>query len=499
MKLPLFLRSVFIILAFFCTQMPATQIQAQEVQVAFDAESDSSTDARIYSINRDLRNQLGLFLEYPGFEQATLFRLAPGRYSLEISSTEDGRTSRITSSLDSTQLAALRADIRSRVTVEQPTALVDQSGRAHFLWTTAGMAFLYYGPAFAVNVGGNESASTGSYLLGGGLGFLLPYVITANSRMTDGMAAGARVGATLGIAHTALAFGVADAFDNDEDLSTFLGVSSIVSAAELTAGTLLAGKYNVEAGRANLIGVGGVFGTSLGIVASVMVLGENTFDGGSPAILTGAGLVGSLGGMYYANEVALRTNYTTGDAKAVMMGGLTGGLVSLALVSQLAGVEVGDVGSRLLVGMQAAGIFGGCYAAHKWLGRRNFTDGDGNLVILGTTVGGLIGVGISAMIGDEPGTEFLLPPAIVAAAGFTLMMATLGKGTEDRGMLGTDDYQRYGDAGIIDQQRNSTLLQRMEFSFNPLALGMAAANIDVNQNAYQRANSLSIAGMSVKL
>jgi hypothetical protein len=96
------------------------------------------------------------------------------------------------------------------------------------------------------------------------------------------------------------------------------------------------------------------------------------------------------------------------------------------------------------------------------------------------------------------GPEKILLPAVGAAAGFILMMNTLGEGTEDRSLLGTDNYERYGDAGLVDKQRKSTLMSRMEFNFNPLAFGMAAANIDLQHNA-SRVNALPLAGMTVRL
>ncbi|HET6512900.1 MAG TPA: hypothetical protein VFH43_11950 [Candidatus Kapabacteria bacterium] len=496
MNLSSFPRFLLLLLAMLCGQASYTSVRAQEVQVAFDAASDSATDARIFTITRELRNELDLFPEHPNFEQAMLYRQAPGRYSLEISVLEDGRTTRVTSILDSAQLDALRSDIRSRVGVQKPASLIDQSGRSHFLWTTATAAFFYYGPAFAANVGGDVSGVAGSYLLGGGLGFFLPYLITENSRMTDGMAAGARVGAILGIVHTALIFGVTGAFDDDRDGLTFYGVSALASAAELAAGAVLANKYDVGAGRANLIGVGGVFGTTLGVEAAIILLGGDVLENESPAALTGAGLIGSIGGMYWANEVAKRTNYTTGDAKAVMMGGITGSLVSSAILLQIVDEDPGDVGTRLMFGVLAGGTLGGAYAAHKMLGRRNFSDGDGNLVILGTGVGFLVGSGFATM--SSGGPETVLLPAVGAAAGFALMMNTLGEGTEDRSLLGTDNYERYGDAGLVDKQRKSTLMSRMEFNFNPLAFGMAAANIDLQHNA-SRVNALPLAGMTVRL
>lgn len=461
--------------------------RAQEVQVAFDVTSDTSQSGRIFTIYRDLRDEIALFPDKAGFESARLFKQASGSYTLEISVIEAGKTVRRSSTLDSLEVAKLRADVIERVGHAKPSALVDQSGRSHFLWTTALASFLYYGPAIAANFGEDAGASATAYLVGGGVGFFVPYLLTMNSKMSDGMAAGARVGAVLGIVHSSLAFGAVVNFDDDLEYSTFAGVTSLASIAEMGLGVALADKYDIPAGRMNLIGVGGVFGTGIGFESSLMV----AWDGITPAFVTGMGLAGSLSGMYLANEVAAKTKYTTGDAKAMMMGGLTGNFLATALV-----VEAGpntELTARLTGGVLAGSTLVACYATHYWLGSRDLTDAQGNLVILGTLGGGLIGLGLSAT--QEDFDSGALITALGSTAGFSIMMATLGHGTEDKGAIETREEQNYG---TIESSHRS-LLDRVDVSLNPLALGMAAMKSDLPRGTSLKPPTVAIASVTLTM
>jgi hypothetical protein len=471
--LRLFIASVFTVLCF------VSSTKAQDIQVPFDTMNDSA-DARIITLTRDLRDQLDLFPEYPGFAQANLFRRSPGHYSLEITLIDSGRTSRTTTPLDAGQVAVLRSDIRSRLDREKPTMMLDQEGRSNFLWTTAGLSFLYYGPAVAVNVATKTKSPAGiatAYAVTGGVGFFVPFLLTQNSRMTEGMASAARTGGTMGIIHTGLAYGALDLFENT-NVEEFLAVSSFVSIAELTTGVLLANKYDIGEGHADLIGVGGAFGLELGVLSSLLV---SSFDHLDPATITGAGLAGSLGGMYLANETALATEYTAGDSKALATGGQLGQVLTLAVIEQMGG-DFSELHARMIVGSLAGSLLASCYGTHHWIGRRNFTKQEGNLIELGTTAGALVASGIEYYL-DRNGEPSILAPALGAGLTFAILMESLGKHTSDKKM----------------GERSGGSSRPVEFMINPVAIGMAAAKMEMTQHSIDRVVTLPIAGLSVGL
>lgn len=424
----------------------AMPLYAQEIQVAFDGDDRSEESGKILIIDRELRDQLSIFPEYPGFEQARLFRASERHYTLEVTYDDAGKTARKISPIDSAQASELRANIRNRIISERPSALLDQSGRNHLLWTTSVVSFYYYGTVLSVFTerGDNVILST-THLLTGGIGFFLPYLLTTNATVTSGMAAGARVGSILGIVHGLTATQIVADSPDDKVVAAIGGVLSL---AELGAGMILAKKYDVPEGRVNLIGVGGVFGTLLGVEAATLITGE--FGRTNAAI----GLIGSVATMYGANELALHTNYTTGDAKAMMMGGLIGSYLASALTSTIRTPD-----SRAGVALLMGGNILGCALAHTWLGQRDLTDADGNYAVLGGIGGSLLGMAVTSRIDDDDFQTAVTISALGSLAGYALVMATArGDREKDKSFKEESDTER------------SSWLGRLELSADPISI-----------------------------
>lgn len=460
-----------------CLLVPQ-QGKAQGVMVSFDSHDDQR--GMIFLIDKELRDELGLFSEYAGFEQARLFRVSDAEYRLEVQVSLDGVTQKLSQIMDPSQVVILRSRISNMVMSER--ALHDQyeSGRTHFIWTTALAAIGYYAPAISLVVDAEEAdAAAASYLLAAGAGFFLPYFLTQSSYMTDGMAAGARVGAVLGIVHTGQLFGSFDFLDraSDDEMRMFLGISSLVSLAEMGAGVAAAKEFNIPEGRMNLIGVGGLLGTFGGNLWGNVILGNDL----SPSQTGLFSIAGSIAGMYTANQLALNTHYTTGDAKALMMAGVAGAALA-AGVLEMSELEPGE---KLFSGVLAGAGFLSCLAAHRWLQPKDLRDAQGNYLVIGTTAGAILGTLVSRASAESRWEPELLSAGIGAAVGFITIASTTTPGVKSnsRGVDGPDDSHG-----------------SLNFNFNPggAALALLGNDLGIGDAKHGRSNVM-IASLSVNL
>ena len=448
--------AVILTLSFLLPQ----QGKAQGIMVSFDSHDDQR--GTIFFIDRELRDELGVFSEYAGFERAQLFRVSDAEYRLDVEVSTGGVKQKLSRSIDPSQVAILRSQISDVLVKERLLYDLSGSGRTHFIWTTALASVGYYGPAVAFFVDAEETdAAAGSYLLAAGAGFFLPYFLTRSSYMTDGMAAGARVGAVLGIVHAGQLFGSFDFLDraDEDEIRLFLGISTLVSLAELGAGVAAAREFNIPEGRMNLIGVGGLLGTFSGHLWGNVILGSDL----SPSETGIFSIAGSIAGMYTANQLALNSHYTTGDAKAVMMAGMAGATLAAGVLeaSEL------DFSDKLFSGVLAGAGFVGCLAAHRWLELKDLRNAQGNYIVVGTTAGAIVGTLVSRASASGRWEPELLSAGIGAALGFVIIAST------------TNPSQKVKSGGIDDREGYHGSL---ELNFNPEGAALALLGSDLRSS-----------------
>lgn len=398
--------------------------RAQEVQVPLDERG------RVETVDASLAARLGLFAdEHPGFHEARLFQAPDSSYVLEITTRQDGRTARRRIPLTPAQAAELRARVGGRVAERAPRAGLDQDGRYLLLGQTTAVGLGFYSWAVPVIAGASDTEAVSLSLLSMGASFFVPYALTEGKPVTYGMANLSRYGATRGIAHGLLAYQLINGEDNSDGDCEFdpeLGfevceyddtsdrerggaaTALLGSVAEGVAGYLWARSENMTAGQANVVGTGGDFGLVGGLGLAYAAGTEDIGERATAAIALPAAAAGILAG----HRVARARDYTWGDADVVYTAG------ALGILAGVAGADLLTLEERPLA---AAGMLGG--AAGLYLGGRHvrgtdFTIGQASLNRLGTIAGGLVGLGLGALVSVEE--EDPTAALVGAAAGATL-------------------------------------------------------------------------------
>lgn len=421
----------------------AGSARAQEVQVPLDEQG------RVEVVDASLAARLGLFEdEYPGFREARLFQAPDSSYVLEVTLVRDGRTARQRVPLTAAQAAELRRRVSGRVAERAPQAGLDQNGRYLLLGQTTLLGVGFYSWAVPVIADANDTEAFSLGLLSVGASFFLPYALTEGKPVSYGMANLSRYGATRGIAHgllvyelmgggddeadcefdPELGFEVCD-YDGDPGERGSAATALVMSVGEGVAGYLWARNENMTAGRANAIGTGGDFGL-LGGLGLAYVAGTDDISERTTAAIA---LPAAAAGIYAAHRISAGRDYTWGDADVVYTAG------ALGILAGIAAADLLTLEERPLV---AAGMLGG--AAGLYLGGRHvrgtdFTVGQASLNRLGTIAGGLVGLGLGALISveDEDPTAALAGAAAGATLGYLGTYRSLARAArEQRGESG---------------------------------------------------------------
>lgn len=389
---------------------------AQEVRRAFDP------DGRIETIDSRLAEKLGLFSEYEGFQEARLYQQADSAFVLEIVYRPGPETLRDRRSLSASEVERLRARVEKRLRSSGSSSSLDQEGRTELLVNSTLLSLGFYGYALPVSLGIEDGTGVAAlYMLTSGAGFFAPYALTRDRPVTEGQTKLFQYGGTRGIAHGAL-IGLLAAGD-ELSVRGFMGSALATSVGEALAGFGLAGTRRIDQGTAETIGAGGDFGLGLGLGVGFLI----DPDDPEPRTVAGPALAGSLAGLLTGRYLSRRTTYTPGDARVLRVLGSLGALSGLA-AADLAGIR----NTRALLGSTMATSVVGFGLAHRLLRSRDVPTNSGTFTALGTTGGGLTGLGIAYLLTgeefeDADATPFLTLGTLGAAAGFGLMYRTFAE------------------------------------------------------------------------
>jgi hypothetical protein len=374
--------------------LAAPAAQAQEVQVAFDEAGEVTV------IDAELRERLGLFPEVDGFEEARLFRQGEGAYELVIRYAEGGRSLREQRALSAEEVEALRRRVRrargaGSAPPDERAPL--EGGRYRFLAATTALGLADVLLLVAATGPEDEEAITAAALLGGTAGFFVPLLLTRDATVTEAEATLTGYGGFQGIGHGVLLSVLVSG--GEVDGRGTLALMGALSATEAVAGFRLARATDMRGGTAETMTAGGLYGTSTGAYAGLLVTGgEGNGESRIPAF---GSLAGSVLGAYGGHRLARAAGYTQGDAR--IFG--TAGLVS----TQLAGAALvvadrnPDEDARVSAGALLAGTLGGLALGHRLVRGRDFGVAQGNIAALGALAGSLAGgaVGIIADANEE--------------------------------------------------------------------------------------------------
>ncbi len=410
------------VLSFFFT----CKLFAQEVQIPFDSSG------KIEVITSEMEHHLQLFPNYPRFFEARLLKQSDSAYILEISSLlEDGKLTRNREQQTPQDVLALQRKFSAAAYERSPSILLDQSSRSKFLIWQTSLSVFVYAPLFISSLSSPDAgAGTGITLVVGGLGYLVPYVLTKNAPMTDGQSSLALGGSFLGLGHGALLDLLAT---NGNPGKEIFAISALTAIAETGIGYYVARKNNMSEGTADIIRYGGLFGAMQGAGLATVI--NSTDPSGS--YIAGLTLIGSAGGFYAGTLLTNNHRYSRGSASVVLTAGIFGPYISgLLYLSFLGNTNFNSLSRSGLALSAMAGNIGGILLAHTLMRGKHYSTSEGNDVILGTSAGWLIGTGVAYIAlyknnNFESTWAFSIPSIIGTAAGFAIMINTIGKGSGD--------------------------------------------------------------------
>jgi hypothetical protein len=439
-----------------------TILRAQEVQVPFDSAG------RIEVITSDMEDKLQLFPEYPNFQEARLFQKKDNSYFLEIRYTEVGKLTRVQLKETPEEVAVLQKKVTEGLHEKVPESFVDQSSRSKFLvWETLLSTFAYSGLLIS-SFDMNAEAATGTVLVVGGLGFYIPYLLTNNGSMSDAEASLALGGAFTGFFHGSL---LETLITNGHSGSEYGVVLTLTSVAETYAGFQIAHSTGMSEGKADVIRYMGLFGIMQGAALGAVIQLD-----ASASYYAAFALVGSAGGYIVGTALANSEPYTRGNASVLGTAGLFGAYVVAAPVASA--LSYGDGGEGPARGVLVSGMLGnagGLYLGNTLMKGKHFSTAEGNYVILSTTAGWLVGAGLGMLItsGSTQGSPWALtiPTVLGSAAGFGIMVSSLGKGSGSSHNTGWNvNFNPGALMGVLLPQRHHTTNAN---AYVPPALGVS--------------------------
>ncbi len=370
----------------------------QHSNFAFSQEIPRALDiyGEIMSIDRALEGKLGIFSEYPGFQEARLYQISDSLYVLEIFQNIDNQPIKIRKMLTASETADLRKRVTDQIIAKAFRKTLNQEGRVTLLWGTTSLALGYYGWAVPAMMNINDGKTAlAVYMLTSGTAFYLPLAITRDIHVTRANAHLGLYGATRGIGHGILLGHLLSG--DDLSFRGALAMGTTASIIEGIVGFKYAGRNNLTLGSAGVIGLLGDYGIGMGLgMAHIMDFYQPYHRGLDFCVLLGSGA-----GLFAGKLLSEKQPYTYGDMLVLNSAGLLGTSIPIALLVIADAEEDKAYSTAAMLGAMA-----GLYFGDKMVTGKNFSSGQGFLVMLSEFSGALTGAGIARLISnDEEGDE----------------------------------------------------------------------------------------------
>lgn len=415
------------LLACLLSLLGVTSAVAQERQLSFD------TKGTLYVLTAPVNNRFGVLPEYPTLIEARIFSESDTVITLDVVLESAGGRQRQRVPITAERLRSIRSVMDAEVAVHTPTASdLDQSGRSAMLWGSTLWSLFYYGAASSYVFTG-ETNSAWPFLVGGGVGFLIPALLTNNAPVSDGAATLALGGMFQGILHGwSLALLVQGSEAEDARLAA--GLSVLGGITEAVVGYAVGTNTGIEEGHASVINSTAFYGLIAGGLTSALIFDNVGFDDDAAArVAGGLGLAGATAGVLIGNEIGRDGTWTSGDASVYAVSGLLGTTFPVAVLSA---IQPDDISASVAAGLGLAGTVGGL-----WLGTeivRGVDYSSSALISLSTLGGGLVGFGVAAL--TETSETAILLPWLGAAGGFGLGMALSSTTIEGSSSMGSLEF-----------------------------------------------------------
>ncbi len=270
----------------------------------------------------------------------------------------------------------------------KPAASQDEEeGRSTYLAMTTLLGLNYGWMVPTILDVKNPRSFVGLYLLSAASSFAIPYLITKEDEITQGMSTLASAGSYVGLAHGALAYSLLSGRNGTGSQAKprrLLASMLVSSVAEGAIGYWWAKNNAISAGHASSIATGSVVGLGYGAGLAFVVTGEED----KFRLQLGGILAGSIGGIIGGHYYDQLRSPTRGDISTATFTGLLGAYVSA--VPLVIG-EVDDV--RILSGTLLAGATLGLLLGDTLTKEVEYSTGQSALLSLGSIAGGLVGAG----------------------------------------------------------------------------------------------------------
>jgi hypothetical protein len=394
--------TVIALVALYTARAPAQTI---ETPVPFDSAQ------RVLAVTPGMADRLGLRAPvWPvvgEYREARLYSVAPsGGFTLVVLR-PTGALERFT--LSSTDRAALGGAVDAgialagRTSTESPTDMVSEPAGNAFARHLTVYSALFYGP-LAASLSDDGPPAGALYLITTGLTYFMSYGAAQSNPFTR---AQSDLAANLGLASAigGLLSGYALTGDGEREVRALALGSGIVGTI---TGVGLGARLSDAEAHSTIMGV--EVGAATGLAISGFATGDN--QAAAIAAVVG-GAVGLPVGMVYPRKASY--TLTAGDVDAIGTTGWIG--------AGWAAATLGDGPSRSRIfATVGVGYLAGVFLGDRLLARPlNVTQSQANVLKLGAIAGGLVGVALPVLAGNESAAANFG----AAAAGATLAVAAL--------------------------------------------------------------------------
>lgn len=399
---------------------------------------------KLFKVDKTLEKKINVFSEYGSFSEASLYQTSDSLFQLEVLTGSGNNITKHKKTLNSAEKEALIDIVSKRIAEYSPNALIDQSGKTILLSTNTIMGLYYYGPMTSLLI---NQESPGSYvstsLVAGGVGFLVPYLLTNNKEITEAQAYSSFYFQSRGVAYGwALPYLVVNA----ESGYPGAVASLVTSLAGAVAGYKIAKDKKLTTEHVLTMGVYGDYGMLNGLSAAHWLGFFESEQADHLVPLTF--LASSAAGLIIGNNIAKKGYYTQGDASVLGSAGLLGAYLPVAALSAFS--PDSDNG-KIYTFAASLGSIGGLYIGDKLAKKYDFSNRQGIIISLAELAGGLTGFGVGSLLNQgEPNAVNAVTAGVGALAGLYFMTKnyTKDKNQEDKNLTFRINFNPMGLASI---------------------------------------------------
>jgi hypothetical protein len=429
------MKKINFLLTFLCFSL---LVFSQDRLIAID------NSGKLFKVDKTLEKKIKVFSEYSNFSEASLYQTADSMYYVEVQTGSGNNVMKHKKTLSEAGKDSLISAISERVDKYAPNSRLDQSGKTLLLSANTLMGLYYYGPVTSLLLDGDSPESLpASALVAGGVGFLLPYLLTNNKEITEAEAYSSFYFQSRGIAY---GWALPYLFVKAESGYPGAAVSLATSLAGAVAGYKIAKDKNLTTEHVLTMGVYGDYGILNGISAAHWL---GAFDSKyADHLVPLTFLASSTAGLIIGNHIAKKGYYTQGDASVLGSTAMLGAYLPAATL--LAFAPDSDDG-KIYTLAASIGSIGGLYIGDKIAQKYDFSNRQGVIISLAELAGGLAGFGVGSLIEyGEPTGISAISAGLGALAGLFFMTKTFtkDKNQEDKNLSFKVNFNPMGLASV---------------------------------------------------